>query len=71
NYRDEEVSETPWGPDVPVHRSAGLSGGLRAALERYRLARAARRGGGDGDSGLDAIAPIAPSNPVRNIRIKP
>ena len=69
NFRDEEVAEAPWGPDVPVHRATGLSPGMRAAIARYRLARAARRGSGDGDSGVDAIEPAAPISRVRNIRI--
>jgi hypothetical protein len=69
NSRDEEVAETPWGPDIPVHRAAGLSPGMRAAIARYRLARAARRGSGDGDSGVDAIDPIGAIDRTRNIKI--
>lgn len=67
NFRDEEVAETPWGPDIPVHRAAGLSPGMRAAIERYRLARAARRG--DSDSAVDAVEPISGIRGTRKIRI--
>lgn len=70
NSRDEEVAETPWGPDVPVHRAGALSPGLRAAYERYRLGRAALRGGASDASiePVDAIEPISGTRRIRDIR---
>ena len=70
NSRDEEVAETPWGPDVPVHRVRAIGPGLRAAYERYRLARAALRGGASDASSetVDAIDPISPTRRIRDIR---
>lgn len=70
NSRDEEVAETPWGPDVPVHRATGINPGLRAAYQRYRLARAALRGGASDGSiePIDAVEPIDPTRRIRDIR---
>jgi hypothetical protein len=69
NARDEEVAEAPWGADIPVHRATGLSPGIRAAMQRYRLARAALRATGDGDAPVDAVEPIGRINRIRNVRI--
>ena len=70
--RDEQVAETPWGPDIPVHRAAPLSPGIRAAIQRYRLARAALRANRDidgPDEAIDPVTPIAPLGSIRNNRI--
>jgi len=68
--RDEECSEAPWGKEPRKPPKPVIRRGLREAYERYRLARAARRGGGDIDSPLDPISEIQPINPVRDVRIR-
>lgn len=68
NSRDEEVAETPWGPDIPTYRAKALSPGMRAAIQRYRLARAALRGVGSSDVPIEAVDPVTPIRPVRRFR---
>lgn len=72
---DEDSNEAPWGPEqrpdvrpaaAPPQRT--LKPGLRAAFERYRLARAALRGHRDPDTPVDRIEPITPTLPIRRIR---
>ena len=70
DQRDEEVSEAPWGAEPRKPRPLVIRRGLKEAYERYRLARAARRGHADVDTPLDPIAPIGPINPVRDVRIR-
>lgn len=69
NARDEDVAEAPWGADIPVHQATGLSPAMRAAIQRYRLARAALRAEGDGDAPVAPIEPIGRVSRVRSIRI--
>lgn len=69
DQRDEDVSEAPWGA-VARKRKPLLEPKLRAAMQRYRLARAARRAGGNLDEPLGAVDAIQPIAPIRNIRIR-
>lgn len=67
--RDEDVSEAPWGA-VPRARKSVLTPRLRAAMQRYRLARAAQRAGGSIEEPLGRVDPIQPISPVRSVRIR-
>jgi len=69
DQRDEDVAEAPWGAQ-PLARPNVVTPKLRAAYERYRLARAARRAAGDLDAPIGAIDPVQPINPVRDVRIR-
>ncbi|HEY1728056.1 MAG TPA: hypothetical protein VGG22_06770 [Candidatus Baltobacteraceae bacterium] len=68
DQKDEDTNEAPWGPERRVKKQDFVKPGLREAIERYRLARAARHGRGTPDEPLGAIEPIEPIHPVRSIR---
>jgi hypothetical protein len=69
DQKDEETNEAPWGPERRVKKSKDfVKPELREAIQRYRLARAARHGRSSADTALDPIEAIAPINPVRRIR---
>ena len=68
DQKDEDTNEAPWGPERRVKKQVFVKPELRAAIERYRLARAARHGRSTPDDPLGAIEPVAPVNPVRRIR---
>ena len=55
DQRDEEVAETPWGPDVPARPVDTPE--WRAALDRYYRARALTAR--DKSDSVDAIEPIS------------
>jgi len=66
--KDDDANETPWGPERRVKNQHFVKPELRAAIERYRLARAARHGRGIPDDSAGPIETIEPIHPVRPIR---
>lgn len=68
DQKDEDTNEAPWGTERRVKKKDAVKPGLLAAIERYRLARAARHGRGTSGDPVAAIEPIDPVHPVRRIR---
>ncbi len=68
DQKDDDANEAPWGTERPAKKQHFVKPELREAIERYRLARAARHGTSSPDGPLAAIEPVAPILPVRRIR---
>ena len=65
--KDEDANEAPWGPERPAKKQDFVKPQLREAIERYRLARAARHGtsspdGAAGGNRAGRANPTRPSN---------
>ena len=72
---DENAVELPSGEAVPLNspRLNAAEGNrrrklLRAAFDRYRIARAMLRRTGTDDAPISEVQPIQPINPVRPVR---